>query len=257
MSLISHSLASESVPRTPSRLSSQLGRCDLSHGPSSCGGLHGGEEEHFLDVVRVRHEHHQAVDAEAPSAGRRQPVLEGRQEPLVLEHGLVVALGLVLGLVLEALALHEGVVELRVRVAQLLAADKELEALSEPWLRPVVLGQRRHDLRVIAEEGRRDKGRLQVLSHQLVDEAGGGARRRAQDLSQLLLLDGAEVVEELAALLARVVRRDLDPHHLLEAGDHGDALEGRREVHLVHALRPGAVGVVLHLVLAVELHDEA
>eukprot|EP00961_Rhodomonas_salina_P023260 312511-Rhodomonas_salina.2 len=27
-----------------------------------------------------------------------------------------------------------------------LAADKELEALSEPWLRPVVLGQRRHDL---------------------------------------------------------------------------------------------------------------
>eukprot|EP00961_Rhodomonas_salina_P023259 312511-Rhodomonas_salina.1 len=28
---------------------------------------------------------YQAVDAEAPSAGRRQPVLEGRQEPLVLK----------------------------------------------------------------------------------------------------------------------------------------------------------------------------
>ena len=56
------------------------------------GWLHRREEKHLLDVVRVRHEHDEAVNPQAPAAGRGQAVLERSQKVLVDEHGLVVAL---------------------------------------------------------------------------------------------------------------------------------------------------------------------
>jgi hypothetical protein len=180
-------------------------------------GLHSGEEEHLLDVVRIGHEHHQSVDAQTPSAGGRQAVLECREEALVLEHGLVIARRLVLGLRIKALPLHEGVVELGVGVTELLAAHEDLETLRAPRDAAVVLGERRHDLGVIAQEGRGDKGGLEVLADQLVNQPRRGARRGAKHLAKLLLLLCAQVVEELAAFLRRVVLGDLP----------GDALRRR------------------------------
>ena len=103
--------------------------------------------------------------------------------------GLVVALGGALGLLEEALALHERVVELRVGVADLPLGHEQLKAaarggngfqdqlasgghtfsflppmrdgavdvpLGEAGLGAVGLGERGHDLRVLRDEGRRD-----------------------------------------------------------------------------------------------------
>ena len=61
-------------------------------------GLHGWEEEDFLDVVGVGQEHGDAVDAHAPAGRRRKAVLQRGAEAFVEEHGLVVARGFVFGL---------------------------------------------------------------------------------------------------------------------------------------------------------------
>lgn len=82
----------------------------------------------------------------------------GRQADQHQEAGTNRALG---GrLVLEHLALLDGVVELGVRVADLAAVDEELEALCEAGLASVPLGERRHDLRVVADEARVQQLRL-------------------------------------------------------------------------------------------------
>lgn len=145
-------------------------------------GLHGGEEQHLLDVILVRQElrgeresqmypsphspsptstrsthHAHAVDAEAPAPGRRQSVLHGEAEVLVVVLRLLVTARLGLHLLDEPLPLHDGVVQLRVRVADFLAGDEQLEPLREVRVFAVVLGQRRHDLRVVADERRADK----------------------------------------------------------------------------------------------------
>jgi hypothetical protein len=97
---------------------------------------------------RVREEHDEAVDAHAPAAGRREAVLERVDERLVDVLRLVVALRLLPDLLLEARALLERVVQLRVRVADLLPAEEALEALAQARPAPVPLGERGHHLRV-------------------------------------------------------------------------------------------------------------
>ena len=56
-------------------------------------GAQGGEGDDLADVGHVGQQHDQAVDADAESAGRRQPVLESAEVVLVDRHGLVVAAG--------------------------------------------------------------------------------------------------------------------------------------------------------------------
>ena len=56
--------------------------------------LHGRKQKHFLDVNGVCEKHRDAVDAHAPAARGRQPVLQGGAEGFIYEHGLVVASGL-------------------------------------------------------------------------------------------------------------------------------------------------------------------
>ena len=68
-------------------------------------GLHGGEQQHLLDVVAVGQEHGETIDAEAPATGGREAVLHGDAEVLVEALRLLVAVALVLGLLHEALAL--------------------------------------------------------------------------------------------------------------------------------------------------------
>jgi len=80
-------------------------------------------------------------------------VLEGINEDLVVEHALVVSFLLLLDLLKEELFLDEGVIELGVGVAELVVLDEEFEPLSESGFGAVVLGQGRHELRVLDDEG--------------------------------------------------------------------------------------------------------
>ncbi len=59
-------------------------------GGSTLLRLHCGEEDDLADVVGVRHEHHEAIQTEAPTGSRGQTVGEGIEEVLVDEHCLVI-----------------------------------------------------------------------------------------------------------------------------------------------------------------------
>ena len=151
-------------------------------------GLHGGEEKNLLDVVAVRQEHGQSVDAHPPSSGGWEAVLQRCTEVLVQVHGLVISTGLVLGLLLKPGPLHGGIVQLSVGVTHLLLHDEQLESLRQTLLCPVPLGQGRHDLGVLRDEGWVDAGLLQVVSYQLVQQAGGGPGRGTVDLREVLII---------------------------------------------------------------------
>jgi hypothetical protein len=92
---------------------------------------------------------------------------------------LVVALRGLLGLLGEPLPLRDGAVQLRVRVAHLAFAHKQLETLSEARPGAVGLGERRHHFRVVHDERRVDARFLQKVADQLVHEASHGARGAA------------------------------------------------------------------------------
>jgi hypothetical protein len=152
-------------------------------------------------------------------------VLERIHEDLVVEHGLVVSLLLLADLREEELLLDEGVVELSVGIAELVVLDEELESLSESGLAAVVLGERRHGLRVLGDEGGVEALRLEEAADQLVNEPDGRARVRAVDLVQLALL-----VEERLSLLGLDVFGQRHAEALLQALHHGDPSPGRGEV---------------------------
>ena len=84
----------------------------------------------------------EAVDAYAHAAGRGHADLEARDEVLVEHVGLVVAELALLGLLREAVELHDGVVELGVGVAELAAVDEALEALGHRGVAGLLLGER-------------------------------------------------------------------------------------------------------------------
>lgn len=60
----------------------------------------------YLDVVGVRQEHGEAINAHAPASGRWQPVLECSAEGLVDSHGLIVTL--IFGLAEENVTIAQG-----------------------------------------------------------------------------------------------------------------------------------------------------
>ncbi len=98
------------------------------------GGLllrtHEREEDDVADGFGVGEEHGEAVDADAFACGGGQAVAEGADVVLVHVHGFLVAAILFGHLGFEARALVVGVVELGEGVADLEAADVELEALN-------------------------------------------------------------------------------------------------------------------------------
>jgi len=212
--------------------------------------LHEREGQDLLDGVVVRQEHDQTVDAHTPSTGGRQTVLQAGAEVLVDELGLVVALGLLAGLLLEAEALVEGVVELGVRVDDLLLAHKGLEALAETRVLAVVLGQRGHHLRVARDEGRVDARLLDEFADEFVQHAGVGHGWRALDV-----VLRQELLEELVRLLRveLVARRELLARGLLEGRDHLDPAPGRLPVDGVHL---AGLGVEGRLVAAGDVLDQ-
>ena len=86
--------------------------------------LHSGEQKYLLDVYRISQEHSKAIDTHAPSSGGWQTVLEGLDESLVNALCLIVTILLGLRLLLEALKLDLWVIQLRVRVDQLMLVCK-------------------------------------------------------------------------------------------------------------------------------------
>mmetsp|Transcript_4793 Transcript_4793/g.19542 ORF Transcript_4793/g.19542 Transcript_4793/m.19542 type:complete len:232 (-) Transcript_4793:1362-2057(-) len=164
-----------------SRRRRRLGRGRPTAVPTTPGErLHRGEEQDVADRGVVGEEHGEPVDAAAPAARRREAVLQRDAEVLVLDHRLVVARRRIRSLRREALALDEGVVELGVRVAELLRRDEQLEALRDGRLGAVVLGQRRHDRGVLGDEGRRHALGFEQLANKVVDEPRHRVRRLAR-----------------------------------------------------------------------------
>lgn len=155
--------------------------------------LHSGEQQHLLDVIAIGEEHGESIDSESPSSRRRESMLESGAEVLIETLRLFVSLGLVLGLLHEPLSLHYGVVQLGVRVRQLRVVHEQLEPLAQTRLAAMVLGQRRADGRVVADEGRVQTERLHEVLDELVQKTRRGQRRRALDL-QLLAGGHQEIV---------------------------------------------------------------
>jgi hypothetical protein len=58
--------------------------------------LHCWEEQHLLDVVRVGHEHGQAIDTAAPATGWRQTVLQCGNEVLIESLSFIITSCLIL-----------------------------------------------------------------------------------------------------------------------------------------------------------------
>ncbi len=81
-----------------------------------CNGLllrtHGREEDHVADGMAVGKQHHHAVDTNTQTRGRRQAVLEGGHVVFVVEHRFVIARRFGVHLILEALRLVFGIVQL-------------------------------------------------------------------------------------------------------------------------------------------------
>ncbi len=149
---------------------------------------------------------------------------------------------------METLQLIDGVVQLRIGVAQLLAVHEELETLGQIGVVAVTLAQRRHLARIVAHEGGLYKLVFAVLSEDGVYEFAFAHRRVGLDaqtragLADLLLAPARNVVTRLLA----------------DGVGHRDAAERRLERYLAVAdgqLR-GAVGGHRHVLqhLLGELH---
>lgn len=98
-------------------------------------------------------QHGEAVDTQTPAGGRGQAILERQHELLVGQLRLGVAGRLLRRLLTKAPPLLRRIVELRVSIAQLLAAHEELEPLGDAGAPRVRLGQRRQALGVTDQEG--------------------------------------------------------------------------------------------------------
>jgi hypothetical protein len=92
-------------------------------------------------------------------------------EGLVDALGFVIALLLLPHLLFKAQPLLEGVVQLGVRIAELLSAHEALEALAQARARTMPLGERGHHLRVADDEGGGHAERLDELADEHVEHA--------------------------------------------------------------------------------------
>lgn len=137
-------------------------------------GLHCGEQDHIPDGVGAAEHHGAAVDTEAQAAGRRHAVFQGQDKVLIHHVGLVVAVGALFGLGLEALILVDGVVELGEGVAHLAAADEHLISLGKLRLAGAALGQGTHLHRVHGDKGRLDQRLLHLLVEGLIQGVAPG-----------------------------------------------------------------------------------
>lgn len=185
--------------------------------------LHVREEDDVADGVFAGEEHDHAVDADAEAGAGGHAVFERAEEVFVHDHRFVVAALAEAGLLFEAFALDDRVVQLGEAVAHLLAADDQLEALDEPRLRAVFFCERRHLLRVVGDEGRLNELRLDELAEDFIDDLA------AADL-------GIEFESQIFRDVAELFFRFAANFHAGELPDRvgdGEAAERRLEVDLV------------------------
>lgn len=129
----------------------------------SADGLHRREQKHIADRRAVCQQHHETVNADTESAGRRHTVLERRQKVLVDIVGLIVARSLERGLMLKAAALIDWVVQFAERVRVLTPKDKQFEPLRILRLLRLTFGQRRDIDWMIGDKNRLDQMLLTIL----------------------------------------------------------------------------------------------
>jgi len=110
------------------------------------------EQDDVADGARAGEDHGEAVDADAFAGGGWEAEAERADVVLVHLVGFVVAAVALLQLVFEAAALVVGVVELGEGVADLEAADVELEALDPVGLVGLDLGERRDGEREVVDD---------------------------------------------------------------------------------------------------------
>ena len=182
-------------------------------------GAQGREENDVADRLAAREEHHEAVDPEAEPGRRRHAVGERLDVVRIATHALHV-----LGLLVEAALLLVGIVDLRVRVAELHAGGEVLEPLGD---RLVVVGdaRERRELHGMSVDDRRlDEARLDEVAEGVVDE-----------LRPVLVgLRVDSPLRQPGTQLALVARPELAR---LERLDEADALPRTLEVDLVAAER--------------------
>ena len=112
------------------------------------------EENHVADGAGAGEDHGEAVDTDAFASGRWKAV--GERADVVLVHlvGFVVSALALRDLLLEALALLFGIVELAEGVADFEPSDVKLETLNPVGLVGLLLGERRYGEREVVDDGR-------------------------------------------------------------------------------------------------------
>lgn len=214
-------------------------------------GLHGREENDLTNVLVISEHHAEAVNTHTPTGGGRETHLESLAEDVINELSLVISSSLGGSLLLEERTLDVGVVQLSVSIAELASSAEKLETLGEMRGVTMPLGEGRHDLRVIHDEGGGDALRLNELTDELIEETVSGLGRRALNVEL-----SAKLLEEDGGGLSSEIGGEGDLELLLKSGHHGDAAPGRGEVNL-DGLSLGTVQVVLDLVASSDLLDEA
>lgn len=159
-------------------------------------------------------------------------MLKGIDKDLIVEHRLIISFFFFLYLLQEELFLHEGVIELSIRITELMVLNEELEPFSESRFGSMILGKWRHHLGVLNDEGRVKALRLQESSDEFIDESNGGAWIGAIYFVLLALL-----VKENLCFFGLEVLGDGFSEFLLELLHHGNTSPGRSEVDIENLIR--------------------
>jgi hypothetical protein len=192
--------------------------------------LHHRESQNLLNRVVIGDKHDHTIDTHTPTTSRGKTIFKGSTEVLINKLSLVVSLILLVCLLLESKTLVEGVIQLSVSIDDLLLTNESLESFTKSNTVTVVLGQRRHHLRVSSDEGGVDTLLLNELSDELVEHTCVGLRGRTVDLVGL-----KDLLQELVGLLGvkLVSGRELLSSSLLKRGHHVDTLPGLGPVYVV------------------------
>ena len=151
------------------------------------------EQQHVADRRLVGEQHHQAVDADAETRGRRQAILERTHVVGVVEHRFLVARALARHLLAEARSLVVRVVQLGEAVGELAATHEELEAVGDERIGVVAARERRHLGRVGADERGLHQARLGRLLEDLDLQLAGTVAHAGLDAE--LLAHAAQVLD--------------------------------------------------------------
>src|SRR5579863_939426 len=113
---------------------------------------HRGKKNHVANGLLVGHQHSDAVNTDAETAGWRHTNFQGLQKIFIQHLRLLVALSALAGLILETMTLVKRIVQLGESIATFQTTNKGLETFRQFRLAAVCLRQRRDVQRVIRQE---------------------------------------------------------------------------------------------------------